>query len=467
MKDIFISYASEELNIAESICTLLENSGVTCFISVRDIRAGREYAEELVNAIDNAKALVLVLTKHSNQSPHVLREIERAVSHNMPILVYVHEEVQLNKSMEYFLMTHQWIMNDENSAKNLLDGVANAMKNTGKTINRKASTKIGSTSKKSKMAWGLAISACAVATIMCGLVLYLVLHIGTKDDASDSNDENMTQETSVVEVNYEVADTIELGSYNGAPIEWRILRINYDGTAIVVAKDILTIKAFDTAEGGEYNMYNGVDYWTYENHIITDPELLILARGNNDWSLSNIRTWLNSSKELVKYEDQAPTYKASCTHNNAYSEEPGFLHDFTDEERNAIVLSTHYTKANSLRKDADFDGNIKTEDYVYLLSEGELSLFEEAGISVYAGVTEQAIEQDDTKGVESHFDIHDSKHYYWWLRDCVDESTSLVKLACTEREDELISERYNAGAASFGIRPAMVVDLQSTAIVKK
>ena len=37
MKDIFISYASEEIELAKSVCRLLENNGVSCFIAVRDI----------------------------------------------------------------------------------------------------------------------------------------------------------------------------------------------------------------------------------------------------------------------------------------------------------------------------------------------------------------------------------------------------------------------------------------------
>lgn len=52
-----------------------------------------------------------IYVSHSSKdnSPHVLREIERAVSKHIAIMVYKLEEVELTKSLEYFLMTHQWV----------------------------------------------------------------------------------------------------------------------------------------------------------------------------------------------------------------------------------------------------------------------------------------------------------------------------------------------------------------------
>ena len=53
--------------------------------------------------------MLLLLSECANGSPHVLREVERAVSKNKSIIVYKLEEVKLSKSLEYFLMTHQWL----------------------------------------------------------------------------------------------------------------------------------------------------------------------------------------------------------------------------------------------------------------------------------------------------------------------------------------------------------------------
>lgn len=108
-KLIFISHSSKDGETATELCNYLEENGKKCFIAPRDIRYGHEYAEEIVNGIDNSGTMVLILSNNSNKSPHVLREVERAVSKCIPIIIYKLEEVELSKSMEYFLMTHQWV----------------------------------------------------------------------------------------------------------------------------------------------------------------------------------------------------------------------------------------------------------------------------------------------------------------------------------------------------------------------
>ncbi len=91
------------------MCQVLEQDGNRCFLAPRDIRTGYEYAEEIVNGIDSSDLMILILSEQANHSPHVLREVERAVSKSVPIIVYKLSEVQLTKSMEYFLMAHQWM----------------------------------------------------------------------------------------------------------------------------------------------------------------------------------------------------------------------------------------------------------------------------------------------------------------------------------------------------------------------
>ena len=74
---IFISHSSKDADEAVKLCEFLENNGIKCFIAPRDIRAGKQYAEELVRGIDESEAMVLLMSKEANQSPHVLREVER------------------------------------------------------------------------------------------------------------------------------------------------------------------------------------------------------------------------------------------------------------------------------------------------------------------------------------------------------------------------------------------------------
>ena len=107
--NIFISHSSTEFKVAEEVCNLLEEKGHKCFLAPRDIRSGYEYAEEIMNGIESSDIMLILMSQAANQSPHVLREVERAVSKHIPLIVYKLEEVELSKSMEYFLMSHQWV----------------------------------------------------------------------------------------------------------------------------------------------------------------------------------------------------------------------------------------------------------------------------------------------------------------------------------------------------------------------
>ena len=106
---IFISHSSKDGDVAKRLCEYLETKGGRCFFAPRDIRQGKEYAEEIIRGIEQSDAMVLLMSKDANQSPHVLREVERAVSKSVPVFVFKLEEVELSKSMEYFLMAHQWL----------------------------------------------------------------------------------------------------------------------------------------------------------------------------------------------------------------------------------------------------------------------------------------------------------------------------------------------------------------------
>ena len=110
MADIFISYSSNDEHIANKLCEFFEKEKLSCWIAPRNIEVGKEYGGEIIKGIEESKVFFLCLTKSSNESQHVLREVERAVNRKMPIVVYQQEETTLSKSMEYFLASTQWFI---------------------------------------------------------------------------------------------------------------------------------------------------------------------------------------------------------------------------------------------------------------------------------------------------------------------------------------------------------------------
>jgi hypothetical protein len=78
MIDAFISYSSVEADAARRLCSLLEENGVQCWMAPRDIPVGSHWAGSISQALRNAKLMVLLFSKHANDSTQVLREVTLA-----------------------------------------------------------------------------------------------------------------------------------------------------------------------------------------------------------------------------------------------------------------------------------------------------------------------------------------------------------------------------------------------------
>jgi TolB-like protein/Tfp pilus assembly protein PilF len=107
--DVFVSYASQDAAVANSIVENLEKHGCKCWIAPRDVKPGAQYADAIVRAINEAKAVVLVMSGSAVGSSHVAREVERAASKGKPIIPFRLDNAALNPELEYFLSNSQWI----------------------------------------------------------------------------------------------------------------------------------------------------------------------------------------------------------------------------------------------------------------------------------------------------------------------------------------------------------------------
>jgi hypothetical protein len=107
--DVFICHSSKDRTIANAICSTLEQHRIRCWIAPRDVIPGSDYAQSIVEAISTARLTVLVFSDSSNHSPHVRREIERSVSHGIPILPFRVEDVVPSPSLEYFISDAHWL----------------------------------------------------------------------------------------------------------------------------------------------------------------------------------------------------------------------------------------------------------------------------------------------------------------------------------------------------------------------
>lgn len=108
-RDVFVSHASQDAAIANSVVEALELNRITCWIASRDVIAGEFYADAIVHAIDSSRALVLILSQHAVASPHILREVERAGAKRHPLISLRIDQAALPSGLEYFLNTSQWL----------------------------------------------------------------------------------------------------------------------------------------------------------------------------------------------------------------------------------------------------------------------------------------------------------------------------------------------------------------------
>lgn len=304
------------------------------------------------------------------------------------------------------------------------------------------------------------ISYCAVfigAVALVTLLIFFAADGSFQNNSSDSITEsgvnNGSSLSSSDTVSVKLGDTLTLGTYNRLPIKWRVIDIK-DNKALVIADDIITIKAFDAAGSGKFNFIGKKDYSgsdLSELPVLTQHKL----RGSNQWQLSNIRWWLNSDTETVKYADQPPTNEAMSQQKNGYDKEAGFLSDFTDAEKKAIITTSNLTD------------NVTTEDKVFLLSSEEVNLLKKAGVSLSAKPTENAIKQDKSGWYAEYREQYGVTDHYWWLRD--NEGISGLgyenfMVSNSSEGNKIIKQ--TVGLEGFGIRPAMTVDL-SAEIVKQ
>lgn len=106
---VFISHAHQDLASAEQLLAALESRGIKCWSAPRDVPPGGSYAESILRGIESSSCFVLVFTQHSNLSPHVLREVERALTLGINIIPVRFDDSGVSKSLDYLLATVHWL----------------------------------------------------------------------------------------------------------------------------------------------------------------------------------------------------------------------------------------------------------------------------------------------------------------------------------------------------------------------
>lgn len=99
MSHIFISYVEEDAAVAWEVARGLEAAGYSAWYYERDgVTPGIRYAGQIVRAIEQSQAFILILSRHSLGSRHIDAEVICAYEHGKPFIPVraelTHEEIQ-------------------------------------------------------------------------------------------------------------------------------------------------------------------------------------------------------------------------------------------------------------------------------------------------------------------------------------------------------------------------------------
>lgn len=130
--DVFISYSSYDKNIADAVCHSLEENGIACWISPRDVLPGTSYAKQIVQSISQCKIVVLIFSENSNKSEHVENEIDKGFNYGKPIIPFIIDKTEMNDELGYYLGRKHWLIAYPDYREKTIELVSSILKLLGR-----------------------------------------------------------------------------------------------------------------------------------------------------------------------------------------------------------------------------------------------------------------------------------------------------------------------------------------------
>lgn len=233
--------------------------------------------------------------------------------------------------------------------------------------------------------------------------------------------------------------------YYGKPVVFQVIDKNHSGypsnSVTLLTDKIITLKSFDAKESG-----GNSDRQNY---------------GNNRYLHSNIRQWLNKDTSpwyVAQHSYDNPPNDANVWSNhNEYEAEAGFLANFSNELKSALMTTTLTVAKNTV---TDGGGSETVQDKVFLLSNTEVGLANENGIvegTVFpvfsSGADRIAYPTAEAVSNSSYTStsLKDSAGWYWWLR------TPHASFSRYARDVLSVGSLgyINAYSGNYGVRPAL------------
>lgn len=106
---IFISHSTDDAAVARQVAEALRAQGLGIWIAPDSIKPGEAYNEAIVAGLKASTALAVLVSRASNGSKHVAREVGLADSHGKAIIPIRIEPVEPSDGLTYYLNMPQWV----------------------------------------------------------------------------------------------------------------------------------------------------------------------------------------------------------------------------------------------------------------------------------------------------------------------------------------------------------------------
>lgn len=234
--------------------------------------------------------------------------------------------------------------------------------------------------------------------------------------------------------------------YYGVPIVWKIADQNHTGyptnSTTLISDKILTLKCIDAKEPNNSNSNRR-------------------ANGNNRYSISNIKQWLNSNASANSWysaqhsTDNPPNSSNVNNGHNPYEAQVGFINGFSIQFINLLLTTSIIVAKDTV---ADSGGSEVIQDKIFLASNTETGLTNENNIaegyklalfsdnnSRLAKPTQEAVNNTDYKN--PYLSINNP--YSWWLRTPKTEYSATTNII---KDDGTITYQP-CYSGYYGVRP--------------
>lgn len=109
VKSVFVSYSSEDRKFVNTIVQMMKEEKIAYWKAPEMIPAGSSYAREIPRAIKECEVFLLVLSRTSQKSIWVEKEIDSAISHRKTIIPFQIDDIPLNDTFRFYLNNVQMI----------------------------------------------------------------------------------------------------------------------------------------------------------------------------------------------------------------------------------------------------------------------------------------------------------------------------------------------------------------------